>query len=368
MTITTWSFDASEQDWDYEDVSSNSGPATMAYDGVNKALKATITAGGGAADLANVRMFSPDINVATQNGDTIEIDYAVTSDAVRAGITLRAIYTDATSEQNSVINEVAGTLTTTITVSKTLERIDVFYNRGGDVSPGGETFTRNLDEVRLTTVAAPVPTPGKLKLPSNFLGPGAGGFGDVASVSSDNQFVYIASFNNPGFPTLVKISAALGADGTVVFDPGDGARIGVQCGKYNEEHLWIAGQFDGTNTVEKSEDAGSTFAVKDDATFGSVRTFEVGPDSDTRVIIFDGDNGDIIETTDDGTTWTDINASVTPLINSIARFNENLAEIVAGNEGGANNSINYSPNSGANLADYQAAPYPATDATKVIAN
>jgi hypothetical protein len=105
--------------------------------------------------------------------------------------------------------------------------------------------------------------------------------------------------------------------------------------------------------------------VKDDASLGAIRTFDIGPSDDIRVLVFDGDNGDIIETLDDGATWTTTNAAVTPLINSLARFDQNPEEIVAANEGAANNSIDYSPNTGAQLEDYQTGVYPATDATKV---
>jgi photosystem II stability/assembly factor-like uncharacterized protein len=151
----------------------------------------------------------------------------------------------------------------------------------------------------------------------------------------------------------------------VVFSPGDGGRIGVQTGNFNASHLFVAGQFDGTNAVEKSEDAGASFTVKDDATMGAIRTFEVGPANDETLLVFDGDNGDIIETTDDGATWTTINAAVTPLINSLARLSKNTEEIVAGNQGDATDSINYSPNTGVDLEDYQTGVYPNADATKV---
>lgn len=274
-------------------------------------------------------------------------------------------------------------------LSDTISNLDLFTRYGladriqigidDTLGEPGQSGTCYYDEIfgEDFTGANPEATDGKLKAPSNFIdalgggaagGAGGGAGGNMADVSSDNLFVYIASFNDLGFPALIKISAAANADGTVVFEPGAGGRIGVICGKYNEDYVWVAGQFDGTNTVEKSEDAGTSFTVKDDGTFGAIRSFEVGPDTDDRVIIFDGDNGDIIETVDDGTTWTAINAAVTPLVNTIARFVENLTEVVFGNQGAANNSINYSPNSGANLEDYQTGVYPADDATKVIAN
>ncbi len=144
--------------------------------------------------------------------------------------------------------------------------------------------------------------------------------------------------------------------------------FGVECGLLDADVVWVAGGFDGTNVIEKSENAGSTFVVKDDTTIGEIRAFKVGPWDDNRVLILDGDNSDILETIDDGTIWTTINASVTPLINAIARLSQNLEEVVFGNQGGATNSIDYSVNSGAHLEDFQTGVYPNADGTGVIVN
>lgn len=383
MAVQTWTFDAGFEGWTFEDVSAdisiNPCPgcsATRSH--VAGAIRTTLVLD----NLANVTAAglhkSPiGLNTPIVNLDTIAVDYSATSDAPSiAQVLVEATYSDTTTENNSVSDSGSGTLTLTLTQSKTLDFITVRLGRSTGGSAVGSTHTRDIEEVRLTTATATTPTPGKLKTPSTFLGdqgggaPGGagGGFGNIASISADGENIYIASFNNLGFPTLIKIGSDLTADGSVVFDPGAGGRIGVQCGVLNAEHVWIAGQFDGTNTIEKSENAGSSFTVKDDASFGVIRTLQVGPSDDTRVIVFDGDNGDIIETIDDGETWTITNATVTPLVNSIARLNENPEEIVAGNQGDATNSINYSPNTGVDLEDYQTGVYPNADATVVIVN
>ncbi len=219
-------------------------------------------------------------------------------------------------------------------------------------------------------------SPLNMQSPSDFIidqgggaaGGAGGSFDTIADNSVDGLFIYIAAFNNLDFPILIKISTALNANGTTVFAPGAGGRIGVQCGAQNADIVWVAGEFDGTNVIEKSEDAGSTFSVKDDGTIGVIRSFKVGPGNDNKVLIVDGDNADILETIDDGVTWTTINASVTPLINAIARLPVNLEEVVFVNQGGATNSVDYSVNSGANLEDFQTGVYPNTDGTGVIVN
>jgi hypothetical protein len=188
-----------------------------------------------------------------------------------------------------------------------------------------------------------------------------------ADVDASGTFIYVALLEG-GTPILTKISTALDADGTTVFDPGAGDNIGVECGRFNADVVWVGGNFDGTNVVEKSEDAGSSFVVKDDATIGDVRAFVMGPDSDDKILLFDETNGDILETRDDGASWISINAAVTPEVNAIARLGKNVQESVFGNQGAANDSINYSVNSGDDLEDFQTGVYPNANATRVIIN
>jgi hypothetical protein len=167
-----------------------------------------------------------------------------------------------------------------------------------------------------------------------------------ADIDAAGEFIYVALLDS-GTPILTKISTALDTDGTTIFNPGAGDNIGVECGT-----IWVAGNFDGTNVIEKSEDGGSTFVVKDDATIGDVRAFVMGPDSDLKLLVFDETNGDILETINNGETWTSINASVTPEINAIARLGENTQETIFGNDGAVNDNINYSINSGDDLEDF----------------
>jgi hypothetical protein len=186
-----------------------------------------------------------------------------------------------------------------------------------------------------------------------------------ADIDAAGEFIYVALLEG-GTPILTKISTALNADGVTVFDPGAGDNIGVECGRFNSDVIWVVGNFDGTNVIEKSEDGGSTFVVKDDATIGDVRAFVMGPDSDLKLLVFDETNGDILETINNGETWTSINASVTPEINAIARLGENTQETVFGNDGAANDNLNYSVNSGDDLEDFN---LPVNqNVTKVIVN
>ena len=189
-----------------------------------------------------------------------------------------------------------------------------------------------------------------------------------ADVDADSTFLYIASISSLAFPVLIKIATSLDADGSLVFDPGAGDDIGVQCGREDTQVVWVAGAFDGTNTVEKSEDSGDSFTVKDDSSFGDVEAFVVGPDSDNRVLIAD-DNVNIEETIDSGAVWINRNTTTGFNINAIARLDINPQETVFGNDANATDNIDSSVNSGVNMEDFTTGDFPTdADVTSVIVN
>lgn len=188
----------------------------------------------------------------------------------------------------------------------------------------------------------------------------------VASIDASGTFIYLALLNG-GTPILFKISTALTADGLTVFNPGAGDTVGVECGRFDADVIWIAGLFSGTDQVEKSEDAGSTFVVKNVGfNAGGVFAFDVGPDSDTKVIVNNNDT-QTLETVDDGAIWTVITTTNIETL-SIDRLGRNTQETVFGNFGDVNNSINYSVNSGADIEDFQTGVFPNENVTGVIVN
>lgn len=188
-----------------------------------------------------------------------------------------------------------------------------------------------------------------------------------ASIDASGEFIYVALLGN-GTPILTKISTALDADGITVFDPGAGSDIGVECGRFDADVVWVAGVFDGTNRVEKSEDAGSTFTVKDDGTFDGIKTFKVGPDSDDRVIVADT-SVDIFETINSGDSWVTRNAaSGIPAPTAMDRLDINVQEMVIATEEGSPNNINYTVNSGTDLEDIEDGTLSEEEITGVIVN
>lgn len=190
-----------------------------------------------------------------------------------------------------------------------------------------------------------------------------------ADIDAAGGYIYLALLDG-GTPILTKIATDLTADGTTVFDPGSGDNIGVQCGKFNANVVWVAGNFGGTDTVEKSEDAGASFSVKDPGTFDPVTSFVVGPDSDDRVLVItdvagSAVSGSIQETTDSGATWDEKDSGLGFVSKAVGRLDINVEELVTGNEAGANDNIHYSPNTGEDQEDYSTG-FPTQDVTGVI--
>ncbi len=188
-----------------------------------------------------------------------------------------------------------------------------------------------------------------------------------ASIDADGTFIYIAAINTLDLPVLLKFNTNMLSNPEVVFQPGLGNDIGVICGRESANNIWIGGAFGTTDVVEKSEDAGDTFEVKDDGTFGTVEAFTIGPDSDDRVLIVT-DDVDIEETIDSGAIWTNINTGIGFNVNAIARLAISLEEIIFGNDSGVTNNIDYSIDIGENFEDLTVAPFPAEDVKRIIVN
>jgi hypothetical protein len=348
MTVYTWSFESSPQGWQFVDASTGGASATMVYSLAQQALFCTLPDNGGVGhSIAN--MFAPITDIPVQIGDTIEFDYSAVGGGGLLGNHIVVTVDDAAPfTLNSNGDSGAATLTGTFAAAGTLNQFFVEFEQ---INPT-VTKTRSVLEIRLTVAASPVPTAGKIRTVSSFLASlGGGGFGKIAAISADGLFIYITGINEFGLPILIKFSTGLLLDGEIVFEPGAGTIIGVETGDQNEDVVLVCGQFDGTNVAEKSTDAGSSFAVVDDGSIGIIRAFVMGPNDDNRIMVFDETNGSILETINNGEAWTTINAAVTPEINDIARLGENIQETVAGNEGAANDNVDFSVNSGANLED-----------------
>ncbi len=170
MAVVTWTFTTNYEGWTF---GSNDVPADEVFFGKTFAGSAVRTHVSGAIgntltvpDLIHVLAvgsnYSPILNAAAQNGDTIAVDYSSTTFA-DMDITIEANYDDDTQETASISNSIAGTLTLTITVNKTLDYIRVRLANSTSASAIGFTNARDIEEVRLTT-AVPIVGTGQMPL------------------------------------------------------------------------------------------------------------------------------------------------------------------------------------------------------------
>ena len=148
MATVTWTFTSGYSGWGFtEEIISGVSSASRTH--VSGAIRVRLTIGGGGGEVRGLN-FSPGVSASITAGDTIEIDISATSDAVNMSTILKAIYTDATSDEiSSLNNNNARTIILALTGGKTLDTIEVrFRNLFG----GALDHTRDLLEVRLITV------------------------------------------------------------------------------------------------------------------------------------------------------------------------------------------------------------------------
>lgn len=309
------------------------------------------------------RLTREDLAINTNGDDTWLIpngSNGIGTTAVMTGTVFLNAYTDGLASGADAVEATLDDITLTVDDANALNvgtnpgsfmikvgsnRAVMFYNAVDAVVITTDLITATPAEDQLTIAAMPKPV----------------------DIDADGTFLYIAALNSSAQPVLIKMTTDLDADGTVIFNPGAGSNIGVQCGREDADTVWIAGDFNG-DKVEKSEDAGSTFTVKDPGGYSNVLAFTVGPDSDDRVLIAESSIGfRVIETIDSGANWTVINSSSGLDANAIGRLSTNVQEVVFGNDASATDNINYSVNSGADEEDYSTG-FPTQDATGVIVN
>jgi hypothetical protein len=183
-------------------------------------------------------------------------------------------------------------------------------------------------------------------------------------VNADGTNLYLALLSD-GIPIAIQFPTDLLSDGTTVFSPVAGTHIGVQCGRFNANIIYVAGDFDGVNTVEKSSDGGSSFVVIDDGNYSFVGNFIVGPDNDDRLLFHDVIADAIVETTDSGGRWVVLNSALGDIAIAFDRLPQNVQEMVIASDTATAAEIMYSINSGTDTEDYSSG-FPTSDAFQVI--
>lgn len=354
MAVTTWSFASDVQDWTGTDSSSGAGgPTSMSH--VAGALRATLTCPGAAPDLAQMEMTSPDLNVEVQNGDTVAIDYGAPSDAglgepdARRGITIRATYTDTTTQDASIINIISGTLTLTMTVNKTLETIKVFCNRGGANQPAAETFTNDLEEVRLTTSVDPA----TLEPGGATAGSGTVGLGVNTHAFAPNQsgtHLFFAMEDAAGNQKIIKVNRPTSTAPTLslVYNPGGGSISSIA--KHPDiDKMIFHGNFGTDIGVIEHAIGAVTNTDKSPISIGAklIQPLRVNLGDGTQIIAINRDDQDAIETEDGGDNWSVLNATLGQTVDAmdVGFFGKYIDDVVViGGNDGSDENLGYSPN------------------------
>jgi hypothetical protein len=159
MAVTTWSFTSSVEGWTIRDESTpaNGSKNTLAYDSGNQALEQNAFVPAIAGSLSRGWLLSPYLGAAVAPGDTIAMDVNALTGAPLGNTTRRvkAVYTDATTEEQTAVGQGAVTVTLNIAVTKTLDHIELV---GVEVGNGAAATSYDLfcdvTEVRLTTATA----------------------------------------------------------------------------------------------------------------------------------------------------------------------------------------------------------------------
>lgn len=149
FTTQVWDFDSDAESWTFVDTSGGSASSSVVYDGTGEALKQTTIIPGGSPDFGEGKHLSPIVAIPVTPGSSIQVDFSAASDGVRQGIQIDAIYTDATEESFGSVRSGSGTQILTVSVTKTLEQVVVYVNRGPDTKAGADNFDTSIFEVRV---------------------------------------------------------------------------------------------------------------------------------------------------------------------------------------------------------------------------
>jgi hypothetical protein len=81
----------------------------------------------------------------------------------------------------------------------------------------------------------------------------------IMDVDTDGVYVYMGLLTDDGFPMLVRIAADLESDASVMYGPGAGSWVGVQCDPWDADVLHAFGDFNALVKVARSENNGGSW-------------------------------------------------------------------------------------------------------------
>ncbi len=308
MATVTWTFTSSYSGWGFaEEIISGISTASRTH--VSGAIRVRLTIGGGGGEVRGLN-FSPGVSASITAGDTIEIDISATSDAVNMSTILKAVYTDATSDEiTSANNNNARTIILALTGGKTLDTIEVrFRNLFG----AALDHTRDLLEVRLITVT---PVTGAGQKPLGI---------DVDLEGGDKIYVTLWDGDLGGDLILKEFDSAIALQNTYTIANDTATIIDIDnrtffLSTYTpaffgtaslDDIVYIYGRWDdgAVKHLAKSIDGGASFSeIGDSPTWGAdwVGGF-FADDANTLYAFVNGVSPALYRSINAGTSWTNL--------------------------------------------------------------
>ncbi len=148
--LQLWTFPTDVQGWTFSDDSDPGSSASREYDAVLESIGLELVVASLPFETSSANNISPTVAIPVTPGASVQVDFAGTSDAPKQQrVAVTAIYTDATSEENDIVGSDPGTLLLDITQSKTIETVEVLFQRSTSETAQGSTHTTDLLEVRI---------------------------------------------------------------------------------------------------------------------------------------------------------------------------------------------------------------------------
>ena len=179
-------------------------------------------------------------------------------------------------------------------------------------------------------------------------------------VDAEGAFLYLAVLDDTPQPQVLRMQTDLNDPVALVYDPGSGNSINVQCGDLSQYFVWAAGDF-GSNDRVASADDGVYWYVRNFEPFdywaGSAGPLKVGPHGDEIVSVFTNDDFTLHESYFVGESLYWMDMPYAPFgVGAFDRQMVNFEEIIAGvGESvywySGSNQVQYSPNSGIRWGD-----------------
>ncbi len=354
-TITTWSYVLSVQGWTSDSSeSSGTGSGTMAHNVAAEALRNTMAVSGVfPGNQAVIENNSPLLNISIQIGDSVSWDFSASSDAKNVGKTLTIHYTDATTDISTVTGSGAATLSKVATVNKTLDHIEVQFDRVGDGT--SNSFTIDTLEVRLTTAALP----GEYDIePAGTLdGILPGVLTHAFSPNQSGEFLFFAMEDTSGNQMVLKVLRPTSTTPTVltVYNPLSGTAGNIASTGDPNRMIWHGNFGTDVGVVDHAITAATNTDISPSSIGAElIQPLQVDLSDINHIVAINRNDQDALETDNLGGSYATLNTTLGQSVDAmdLAFFGAYFpfGGFFGGNDG-ADENLEYTPNEFADLRE-----------------